>query len=80
MDFEYIFKNKLNRVVKELRSYKEIIQDDTFNIGDEYFVETKLPKMCWGCETKHKSGHMVWNSTKMRRIFFCEDCFSNLSK
>ena len=65
--------------MRSLKSYKEIIKDDTFNKADEYLVDTKVPKMCWGCETKHKSGHMVWDSTKTRRIFFCEDCFKKLS-
>ena len=53
----------------------EIIKDDNFNMEDEYFVDTQKTKMCWGCETKHKSGHMVWNATKLRRIFLCEECF-----
>lgn len=61
-----------------MRSYKEIIKDDTFKPEDDYFVDTALTKMCWGCETKHKSGHMVYDATKMRRIFFCEDCFTKL--
>ncbi|NVM37588.1 MAG: hypothetical protein HWN81_18475 [Candidatus Lokiarchaeota archaeon] len=63
-----------------MKSYKEIIKDDTFKKSSQYFVETKVFKMCWGCETKHKAGHMVWNATKMRRIFFCEDCFAKLKK
>ena len=61
-----------------MKSYKEIIKGDTFKTTDEYFVDTKVFKMCWGCETKHKSGHMVWDITKMRRIFLCEDCFTKL--
>ncbi|MFX1313099.1 MAG: hypothetical protein ACFFHD_10885 [Promethearchaeota archaeon] len=61
-----------------LKSYKEIIKDDVFKTEDEYFVDTKLFKLCWGCEMKHKSGHMVWDITKNRRIFFCEDCFAKL--
>ncbi|MFX1316635.1 MAG: hypothetical protein ACFE9T_12280 [Promethearchaeota archaeon] len=61
-----------------MRSYKEIIKNDTFNKTDEYFVDTKVFKMCWSCERKHKSGHMVWDTTKIRRIFFCEDCFKKL--
>jgi hypothetical protein len=61
-----------------MRSYQEIIKNDRFNIGDEYRVDTKVSKMCWGCEKKHQSGHMVWDVTKMRRIFFCEDCFDEL--
>ena len=59
-------------------SYRELIKDDDFHLKDEYKVDTKLPKMCWGCETKHKSGHMVWDNTKLRRIFLCEDCFNLL--
>ncbi|MFX1279174.1 MAG: hypothetical protein ACFFA3_07135 [Promethearchaeota archaeon] len=61
-----------------MKSYKEIIKDDTFKTDDNYFVDAKVSKMCWGCETKHKSGYMVWNSTKLRRIFFCKECFSKL--
>jgi hypothetical protein len=61
-----------------LKSYAEIIKDDIFKVKDEYFVDTDLPKMCWGCETKHKSGHMVWDATKLRRIFLCEECFAKL--
>ena len=61
-----------------MRSYQEIIKGDTFNESDEYFVNTHMFKMCWGCETKHKSGHMVWDVTKMRRIFFCEECFAKM--
>ena len=63
-----------------MKSYTEIIKDDIFNPNDEYTVDTKLFKVCWGCETKHKSGHMVWDSSKLRRIFFCEDCFEKLKK
>jgi hypothetical protein len=63
-----------------LRSYKEIIQDDNFHVDDVYFVDSKVFKMCWGCEKKYKSGHMVWDATKFRRIFFCEDCFSKLKQ
>ena len=59
-------------------SYKEIIKDDTFDPKDEYFVDTKVFKMCWGCEKKYKSGHMVRDATKKRRIFFCEDCFAKI--
>jgi len=65
-------------LLKKLKSYKEIIKNDIFNSKDEYIVDTKLLKMCWGCETKHETGHMVWDTTKMRRIFFCEDCYAKL--
>jgi len=61
-----------------MKSYKEIIKDDTFNTTNEYFVDTNVFKMCWGCETKHKSGHMVWDASKFRRFFFCEECFKKL--
>lgn len=61
-----------------MRSYKEIIKNDTFHTDDNHFVNTNVLKMCWGCESKHKSGYMVWNATKLRRIFFCEDCFDRL--
>ncbi len=61
-----------------MRSYKEILKDDIFKADDEYLVSTNAFKMCWGCETKHKSGHMVYDATKMRRIFFCEECFTEL--
>ncbi len=66
--------------MKNLKSYQELIKGDTFNESDEYFVDANLFKMCWGCETKHKSGHMVWDVTKMRRIFFCEECFKSMKK
>jgi hypothetical protein len=59
-------------------SYKEIIKGDNFDVNKEYLVDTELYKMCWGCETKHKMGHMVWDNTKTRRFFFCEDCFNKL--
>ncbi len=59
-------------------SYKELIKNDAFDTHDQYFVDTNVSKVCWGCETKHKSGYMVRNMTKMRRIFFCEDCFKKL--
>ncbi|MFW9877147.1 MAG: hypothetical protein ACFFG0_28995 [Candidatus Thorarchaeota archaeon] len=61
-----------------MRSYREIIDNDTFKTEDHYFVDTEVSKMCWRCETKHKSGYMVWDIDKMRRIFFCEDCFAGL--
>ncbi|MFX1493200.1 MAG: hypothetical protein ACFFBZ_02855 [Promethearchaeota archaeon] len=61
-----------------MKSYKEIIKNDVFKTEDEYVIDTNLSKMCWACEMKHKSGHMVWDSTKMRRIFFCENCFTKL--
>ncbi|MFX1569158.1 MAG: hypothetical protein ACFFCV_12410 [Promethearchaeota archaeon] len=63
-----------------MKSYREIIKYDTFHFDDEYVVDTKVNKMCWGCEKKHKVGHMVWDASKFRRIFFCEDCFSKLNK
>lgn len=59
-------------------SYREIIKDDDFDVNDNYFVSTNLKKMCWGCETKHTDGYMVMDKSKMRRIFFCKDCFDNL--
>jgi len=62
-----------------LKSYKEIIKDDTFKTGDEYHIDTNVFKMCWGCERKHKAGYMVWDATKLRRIFFCEECFGKLN-
>ncbi len=31
-----------NRDVKKLKSYKEIIKDDTFNTTDEYFVDNHI--------------------------------------
>jgi hypothetical protein len=61
-----------------MKTFSDIIKDNVFNVSDEYVVDTKVDKMCWGCETKHKSGHMVWDSTKFRRIFFCEECFKKL--
>ncbi|MFX1379951.1 MAG: hypothetical protein ACFFA4_12750 [Promethearchaeota archaeon] len=63
-----------------MKSYKEIIKDDNFNVLDEYSIDTKLYKMCWGCELKSRAGHMVWDATKIRRIFFCNECFSKLKK
>ena len=59
-------------------SYMEIIKGDKFDVNNEYLVDTALYKLCWGCETKHKTGHMVWDNTKLRRFFFCEECFNNL--
>ncbi|TFG08191.1 MAG: hypothetical protein EU539_03030 [Promethearchaeota archaeon] len=63
-----------------MRSYTEIIKDDDFKVNDEYRVDTDVYKMCWGCETKHKAGHMVFDASKMRRIFFCDDCFAKLKE
>jgi len=63
-----------------VKTYTEIIKDDTFHATDEYSVDTKVFKMCWGCETKHKSGHMVWDASKFRRIFLCEECFKKLKE
>ncbi|MFX0024099.1 MAG: hypothetical protein ACFE9S_17360 [Candidatus Hermodarchaeota archaeon] len=63
-----------------MKSFREIIKEDVFNPKDEYFIDTKLFKMCWGCEKKYKAGHMVWDASKLRRIFLCEDCFLNLTK
>ena len=63
-----------------MRSYQEIIKDDKFHVDDEYIVDTKIYKMCWGCERKKTSGHMVWDASKLRRIFFCDECFANLKQ
>jgi hypothetical protein len=63
-----------------LKSYQEIIRDDDFHVDDQHAVETNLYKLCWGCEKKYKAGHMVWDASKFRRIFFCEECFLNLQK
>ena len=65
---------------KIMKSYKEIIKDDIFHPKDEYLVDTDKYKMCWGCETKHTSGHMVWDASKMRRIFFCDECYNKLKE
>jgi hypothetical protein len=59
--------------------YKELIAEDNFDKKDVYFVEGNLTKMCWGCETKHKTGYMVKDVSKGRRIFFCKECFDNLN-
>ena len=59
-------------------SYKEIIKGDSFDVNNQHLVDTDLYKLCWGCETKNKTGHMVWDNTKLRRFFFCEDCFNKL--
>ena len=64
--------------MEKLKSYIEIIKDNNFKLDDEYLVNTDAYKMCWGCETKHKSGHMVYDATRMRRIFFCENCFMKM--
>ncbi len=72
-----MFKFKKIELIK-MRSYKELIKDDTFRTEDEYFEETVLTKMCWSCETNHKSGHKVYDTSKMRRIFFCEECYTKL--
>jgi len=62
-----------------MRSYQEIIKGDTFDKKDSYLVSGKHPKMCWGCETKHKEGYMVRDVSKMRSIFFCQDCYDKLN-
>lgn len=59
--------------------YHEIIKDDVFKFDDKFSVDTDVNKMCWNCETKKKTGYMVWDSDKLRRFFICEDCFSKLS-
>jgi len=61
-----------------MKSYKELIMDDLFNPTDSYLVNTHLTKMCWGCETKYKIGYMVRDNSKLRRIFFCENCYKKL--
>ena len=40
-----MFKFKKIELIK-MRSYKELIKDDTFRTEDEYFEETVLTKMC----------------------------------
>ncbi len=49
-----------------------------FRTEDEYFEDTVLTKMCWSYVMKHKSGHTVYDATKMRRLFFCEECYIKL--
>lgn len=61
-----------------MRSYKEIIKDDVFDAADVYRVDTSIDKACWSCEKKHKSGYMVKDTTRMRRIFMCQDCYDKL--
>jgi hypothetical protein len=61
-----------------MKSYQELIKDDKFDVKDEYTVNTEINKCCWGCEKGCKEGHMVWNNSKTRRIFFCDDCFKKL--
>lgn len=61
-----------------MKSYYELIKDDNFDTKNEYVIDTDVYKLCWGCEKKSKSGHMVWNTSKTRRIFFCDECFNNL--
>ncbi|MFW9879844.1 MAG: hypothetical protein ACFFG0_42770 [Candidatus Thorarchaeota archaeon] len=54
------------------------MKNDNFDVGNEYSVDFILSKICWDCETKHMSGHMVWDATKTRNIFLCENCFNKL--
>ena len=61
-------------------SYKELIKDDNFDKNDTYFVEGHYTKMCWGCETAHKLGYMVKDTSKGRRIFFCQECYDKMNK
>lgn len=61
-----------------MRSYQELIKDDKFDLKDEYSVNTDISKCCWNCEKGSKNGRMVWNNTKTRRIFFCENCFEEM--
>ena len=63
-----------------MKSYPELIKEDNFDMKDEYIVNTEVQKLCWGCERKSNSGHMVWDSSKGRRIFFCDDCFEERKK
>jgi hypothetical protein len=61
-----------------MKSYAEIIKDDKFDLNDKYRVNTDIKKCCWGCEKGCEDGYMVWDTTKTRRIFFCQDCLDNL--
>lgn len=61
-----------------MASYMEIIKDDHFDMEDKYRVDTDINKCCWGCEKACKTGYMVWDTTKTRRIFFCEDCLNKM--
>lgn len=56
----------------------EIIEGDKFDKKSKWRTDTDVDKMCWGCEKKHKSGYLVYDTTKTRRIFFCEDCFEKI--
>ncbi len=59
-------------------SYKELIKGDNFDKDDAYLVEGNFTKMCWGCETTHKTGYMVKDISKGRRIFFCQECYEKI--
>ena len=61
-----------------MKSYQEIIRGDIFKKKDSYFVDTAVNKMCWGCESMHTAGFMVFNASKNRRIFFCQNCYDKL--
>jgi hypothetical protein len=63
-----------------MKSYMELIKDDKFDAKDFYIIDTDEYKLCWGCETKHKSGYMVRDVSKMRRIFFCKECYDKLKE
>lgn len=56
-----------------------MIKTDIFDKKDSYAVDTNITKMCWSCETKNKSGYMVKDISKNRRIFFCQDCYNKLT-
>ncbi|MBD3195874.1 MAG: hypothetical protein GF317_12505 [Candidatus Lokiarchaeota archaeon] len=61
-----------------MKSYPEIIKGDSFDTSTTYRVDTEVTKMCWGCEKKNTTGYMVYDTSKMRSIFFCEDCYNKL--
>jgi hypothetical protein len=61
-----------------MASYMEIIEGDKFDKSSAWRTDTDIVKMCWGCETKHTSGYLVYDTSKTRRIFFCEDCYKRI--
>ncbi|MGV9172340.1 MAG: hypothetical protein ACOC44_17960 [Promethearchaeia archaeon] len=61
-----------------LPSYPEIIEGDKFDKKTKWRTNTDVVKMCWGCEKKFTTGFLVYNTSKGRRFFLCEDCYKKI--